>query len=245
MRHLRTSRLSGQAAFSSTSIAVTSCLPLSGSVSHAAVTKYDLRKLRRHTEQIRRQHELLTSKHGSGIRAALQSYSDFLAILEAEEPSLLKSVRQLISLRFFNHIYSALVLVEAGLFSDAQGCERSALEAFAAFQLVSLRPEYAEQYEREEFPKPVKVRLLLQENGAGDIATQIQDLYASSSGVVHVTRRHERFNVAWASAGAGQLKYGGAESKQDCEHMIRWLGTLMSWFLSLENERLSSRNDDG
>ena len=185
------------------------------------MTKYDLRKLRQHTEQIRRQHELLTSKHGSGIRAALQSYSDFLAILEAEQPSLLKSVRQLISLRLFNHIYSALILVEAGLFSDAQGCERSALEAFAAFQLVSLRPEYAEQYEREEFPKPIKVRLLLEKNGAGDIATQIQDLYASSSGVVHVTRRHERFNVAWASAGEGQLKYGGAESKQDCEHMIR------------------------
>lgn len=214
-------------------------------VSHAAVNKYDLRKLRRHTEQIRRRHELLTDKHGAGIRASLQSYSDFLAILEAEEPSLLKNVRQLISLQFFNHIYSALVLVEAGLFSDAQSCERSALEAFAAFQLISLCPEYAEQYEREEFPKPVKVRLLLEKNGAADIATQIQDLYTASSGVVHVTRRHERFNVAWAEAGSGQLRYGGAESKQDCEHMIRWLGTLMSWFLSLENERLSSRIDDG
>jgi len=116
-------------------------------VRHAAVTKYDLKKLRRHTEQIRRHHEVVTGNHGSGIRTALQSYSDFLALMEAEESSLLKSVRQLISLRFFNHIYSALVLVEAGLFGDAQGCERSALEAFAAFQLVSLCPEYAEQYE--------------------------------------------------------------------------------------------------
>jgi hypothetical protein len=220
------------------------CGQVMASVSHAAVTKYNLKKLRRHTERIRRHHELVTGNHGSGIRAALQSYSDFLSILESEEPSLLKSVRQLISLRFFNHIYSALVLIEAGLFSDAQGCERSALEAFAAFQLVSLCPEYAEQYEWEEFPKPVKVRLLLEQNGAADIATQLQDLYTSSSGVVHVTRRHERFNVAWTGEGSGQLKYGGAESKQDCEHMIRWLGTLMSWFLSLESERVSSRQDD-
>jgi hypothetical protein len=71
-----------------------------------------------------------------------------LTILETEEPSLLKSIRQLISLRLFNHLYSALVPVAESLLCNAQAFERQALEAFAAFQLVSLCPEHAEQYKK-------------------------------------------------------------------------------------------------
>ena len=87
-----------------------------------------------------------------------------------------KSVRQLISLRLINHVNSAVVLVEASLLRNAQTCERSALKAIAAFQLVSLCPECAEHYEKEEFPKPVKVRLLVEQNGEADIVTQLRRL---------------------------------------------------------------------
>jgi hypothetical protein len=71
-----------------------------------------------------------------------------LAILEAEKPVLLKSIQQLISMRLFNHVYSDLILVAASPLCDAQACERSAFEAIAAFQLVSLCPEYEEQDEK-------------------------------------------------------------------------------------------------
>ena len=91
-------------------------------------------------------------------------------------PNPRKSVRQLISLRFINHVYSDLALVAASLLYDAQACERSAFEAYGAFQLVSLCPEYAEQYEKEEFPKPVKVRLLVEQYGEADIVTQLRRL---------------------------------------------------------------------
>ena len=201
------------------------------------MSKYELAKLRRHTERIRRRHEHLTSLHGKGLRDSLRAFNQFLESLEAEDKTIQRSVRQLISVRFFNHIYSALVLIEAGLFSDATGCERAALEAFAAFQLVSISPEYAETYQSEEFPKPVKVRIILEEKGFGLLAKQIQELYASASGVLHVNRRHERFNVIWEENDNGLLRYGGAESRADHEHMVRWLGTLVSWFLSIESQR--------
>jgi hypothetical protein len=149
--------------------------------------RYDFDSLRRHTAQ------------GEPLRDGLRAFSDFVERLEREPPSLVRNVRLLLACRFFNHVYSALLLSEVGLTVDSVTCERTALESLAAFRLVSVAPAYAAKYESGNFPRPGEVRRLLGAHGEPEDVKHVRDLCSAGSEMVHVTRSNERFNCEWDS----------------------------------------------
>lgn len=194
-------------------------------------TRYDLQSLRGHTAHIRTVTERITVSGGEFLRDALESFDEFVASLESAPPTLVRNVRLLLSCRFFNHVYSALLLSEAGLIVDSIVCERTALETLAAFRLVMVRPSYAERYECGDFPRPAAVRKLLMKYGAAADHEHLRDLYSSGSEMAHVTRQHERFNMQWKSGDTGRLSFGGKVCVADHAEMLSFLGTAIFWFM--------------
>jgi hypothetical protein len=51
---------------------------------------------------------------------------------------------------------------------DSLTCERSALEALAAYRLVTVAPAYASRYETEDFPRRAEVRRFLEIHGTAE-----------------------------------------------------------------------------
>jgi hypothetical protein len=156
-----------------------------------ASSRYSLGRLLKHTEATRRSSAALrTSTEAQALAGAFGGFADEL---EKRPPTLVKNVSLLLTCRFMNHVYSAMLLLEAGLTADALTCERSALETLAAFRLVSLDGSYAQKYHDGKFPKPVEVRKLLEK--AGDIlgVRYIKDLYSAvriPEPLERVFRRH-------------------------------------------------------
>jgi hypothetical protein len=192
--------------------------------------RYSLRKLREHTESIHQATRALTADCASAFDEAIRTFEEYVQAIEGEERTLNRNVRLLLATRFFNHVYSALVLSEAGLVADAVSCERSALEALAAFRLVSVAPEYAGQYDTDAFPRPVEVRRRLEELGLAEEVRHIHELYSSASNVQHVSRASERWNSEWSSETDGRLLFGGARNQAAHSEMLRFLPALLHWF---------------
>jgi hypothetical protein len=173
----------------------------------------------------------LTIQHGAPLREALRAFSDFVEKLEAQPASVLRNVQLLLACRFFNHVYSALLLSEAGLTADSLICERTALESLAAYLLVSVAPTYASKYENEDFPRPAEVRKLLETHGEAEDVKHLRDLYSSGSELVHVTRSNERFNTEWQTRDSARLFFGGRFHEADHLEMLRFLGAAFYWFM--------------
>lgn len=194
------------------------------------VAKYSLPALRAHTDAVRQSAEALVSSAEPSIEDAFAQFSEFLALLQEEDKSLQRNVRQILSCRFFNHVYAGLLLVEAGLVADAVVCQRSALETLAADRLLCLEPDRAEEYSNERFPRPVEVRKALEAAGYAHEAEQIRSLYSGASGVTHVTRDSERFHVQWHTESEGALHFGGRYDARDIEKMTCFFAALLHWF---------------
>jgi hypothetical protein len=193
-------------------------------------TRYSLQKLQEHTEGIRERMRALTAGCATAFDDAIRTFEGYVKTIEGEERILNRNVRLLLAARFFNHVYAALLLSEAGLVADAVSCERSALEALAAFRLVSVAPEYAGVYDTDDFPRPVEVRKLLEELGFPEDVHHIRELYSSASHVQHVSRASERWNSEWSSETEGMLLFGGAPNPLDHREMLRFLAALLHWF---------------
>jgi hypothetical protein len=119
---------------------------------------------------------VLTVDSANAFDEAIRTFEEYVQTIEGEERTLNRNVRLLLATRFFNHVYSTLILSEAGLVADAVSCERSALEALAAFRLVSVAPEYAGAYDTDAFPRPVEVRKRLEELGFVEEIHHIREL---------------------------------------------------------------------
>lgn len=195
-----------------------------------AADRYSLAALRAHTNAVRRSARALVSRAEPSIEEAFAQFNEFLALLQEEDKSLHRNVRLVLSCRFFNHVYAGLILVESGLVADAVICERSALETLAAYRLLCLEPDRAEDYSKERFPKPVEVRKALEAAGYTHEAEQIRSLYSGASGVTHVTRDSERFHVQWSSESDGALHFGGRYDARDIEEMTGFFAALLHWF---------------
>jgi hypothetical protein len=192
--------------------------------------KYSFSNLRRHTEANRRDAAAVIEASYPQIEDAFRSFSSFVDALRDQPRSLERNVRLLLACRFLNHVYSGLLLAEAGLLADAVVCERSAIESLAAYRLLSLRPTVAEEYANGSFPRPVEVRRELEAAGFASEALQVRDLYRSASGVTHISRDSERFNLRWESSSDGALLFGGQFVRADLEEMARFFSALLHWF---------------
>ena len=198
--------------------------------------KYSFDKLRQHTETIRQQADRIFSTRKTGLDEAFLEFGQHFSAIQEQDKSLERNVRLLFASRFLNHVYSALLLVEAGMYSDALTCERSAIESLAGYRLLCAEPVMAEKYNAGKFPKPVEVRKKLEQLGYAQEVEHIQSLYKSASGITHLSRENERFLVNWKESNDGELRIGGVFSETDLDHMLEFLPALLFWFVSPINQ---------
>lgn len=191
--------------------------------------KYTFNGLERHTNSIRMNARKIIRKHRPSLNRAFTDFSKYLDELENSPPSLERNVKLLLGCKLFNHVYSGLVLAEAGLTVDAIICERSAFETIAFHWLVCLDPSAAKEYEAEQVPQPVKVRLRLEKLGVD--VSQLRELYSIGSGFTHVGRDAERFHSQMASSQEGLLLFGGTDSIIDQGFLFEILPRLLYLFV--------------
>lgn len=137
-------------------------------------------------------------------------------------------MRKVLATSFFNHWYSALLLIESGLVVDGVLCARNVLETLAFHWLVWLDPAAAVDYHAGRIARPVEVRRRLEALGA-DIS-YIRDSYGAGSEISHVGRRSECFHLEWQAPDRGQLMIGGAFRGADLDHWLEYLPALLQLF---------------
>jgi len=190
--------------------------------------RYNFSGLQAHTKSIRLGAQRAIRKHRDGLNQAFSDFNKFIADLECRPPSLDRNVRLELSCKVFNHVYSGLILAEAGMTVDAIICERSAWEAIAFHWLVCTKPEAATDYERNDVPKPVEVRRKLEKLGV-DVSA-LREIYSWGCGMAHVGRQGERFDNHLQTSLKGSLLFGGAGSQQDQDYLLGYLPMLLYIF---------------
>jgi hypothetical protein len=195
-------------------------------------TIYSFSNLRRHSKDIRLKTTRLLRERTVKIDQAFYQFDAFFTDLEGQPKSLIRNVRMMLACQMLNHVYSSLILAEHGMIVDAWLCERNALETMAFHWLVCADPKAAEEFEKDEIPKPIEVRKRLEQLGI-DIS-YLKDFYASGSKISHVGRESERFNSQWESPLKGELLLGGKFSPEDQTELFRWLPLLLNWFVDHE-----------
>jgi hypothetical protein len=193
-------------------------------------TKYSFSNLRRHSKDIRLKTTMLIREKTIKINEAFFQFDDYVTELERTPPSLIRNVKLLLSCQMINHVYSGLILVENGMIVDTILCERNALETMALHWLVCLDPNVAEEYEKDEIPRPVEVRKRLEQLGI-DISS-LKNFYSFGSQISHTGRKSERFTTDLSSSKKGELIIGGAYSPIDQSELLEWLPSLLVWFLT-------------
>jgi len=188
---------------------------------------YSLDAFRRNTERVRSSSARVSSG-SQNLATAVDDFNVFFQELESLDDKLCVNVRKLLATKFFNHWYSSLILVEAGLMVDAILCERSSIETLAYHWLVCLDRTAAENYDTEKPVRPVDVRRRLESLGA-DIS-YVRSSYSFGSSVGHVGRTSERFHLEMATDVRGTLLIGGQFSQRDCEHWVSYLPALLYLF---------------
>ena len=194
--------------------------------------KYDFKNFKIHLDTNFKDSLRLLENSNTDWEEAVDVFSDFFEELEKMPISTERNVKMLLATRFFNHILSSLILTLYGLYVDSVICSRTAIESLAAFKLICANPKKAELYSKGKFLLPIEVRKELENLGYTTEANNIRTIYKSDSELTHITRDHERFSMDYNhSTKDGQLFVGGHFSKDDAEHMIKYLPTLIHWFL--------------
>jgi len=200
----------------------------SGTTEIESKPHYTFEAFRRNTRGIRKANGSIVDKHLTKLTAAVRDFDTYFRAIEAAPDRLNANVRKLLSTKFFNHWYAALLLCEAGLMVDAISCERSAIETLAYHWLVCLDPEAAKDYQAGSLLKPVEVRRKLEVRGV-DIS-HIRRNYAIGSQIGHVGRESERFHLRWSTETSGDLLMGGEFHAENSEHWMTYLPALLYLF---------------
>lgn len=192
--------------------------------------KYTFENIRRHSKIISADTSKVLQENQEFIIKAFDDFDEYLMSLESQPISPARNVTMMLACKLFNHVYSAIVLVENGLIVDSILCGRNALETVAFYWLMQVDENAVNEYLNNEIPRPIDVRKRLEKKGV-DIS-QIRELYALDSQVTHVGRDGERFHTKWFDSSKGELFFGGTFSPKDQEEMFKYLPALLYLFQS-------------
>ncbi len=200
-------------------------------------SRYSLAQLRIHTDSIVMANREQNEAHYRAFDKAVQAFDRRLSELERESVSAQRNVLMLLATRLFNHMYSTLLLSEAGLIHDAVGCERSLWETLAAYFLVSVDSSAADDYLKNKFPRPKDVRARLQQLGYPELAKDIRNMFSPTSNILHISRRAERWHLSWSDQSSAKLIVGGSHAVQDHQHILGvFLAPFIEWFATFHRE---------
>ena len=155
------------------------------------------------------------SNHKDVYGQAKRSLSFLGAVIDeiAKEPkSHFRNVRMALATRFFNHLFSQIILTERGLYLDAANSSRSATEVMSFYWLVCIEPASSELYDAKMSPRPVEVRRKLEALNID--VTELRDIYGHQSTVSHVGNFYDNLQIKWLEAKNREVMVGGSANPE-------------------------------
>jgi hypothetical protein len=169
--------------------------------------RYNFDLVMRHSNTLAIESRRNNKERHHSARKTLSFLGTIIDEIGNEGKSHQRNVRMALTTRFYNHLFSQLILTERGLFLDAANASRSATETTAFYWLVCLDPNSAALYDDEKSPRPVEIRKKLENLGI-DVA-DIQDIYQHQSDVSHVGNFYDNMQIRWGRQNNGELYVGG------------------------------------
>ncbi len=148
--------------------------------------RYNFDLVNRHSSLVASECRRVNSERFKSVKDTLSFLGQIIDEIGGEPKSHQRNVRMALATRFFNHLYSQLILTERGLLLGAANASRSAIETTAFYWLVCLDANSAALYDAESSPRPVEIRKKLQE-----LVIDVSDLQGAVSktkcnGIVYI-----------------------------------------------------------
>ncbi|MGB2442604.1 hypothetical protein [Planktomarina sp.] len=170
-------------------------------------SRYQFAALERHSQALANETESKCAENRLAASNTISFLGSVFETVEQQPKSLFRNVRLMLIARFMNHLYSMFLLVERGLFLDAHACARAATESTAFYWMICIDQCYAEEYIKEQSPRPVEVRKELEKRGVD--VKELKDIYSHQSEVVHVGNSSDQMQVRWHDLENGEIGIGG------------------------------------
>jgi hypothetical protein len=154
------------------------------------------------------------------------------SMLEKKKKTHATNVKMMITARFINNMFSALLLTERGLLLDAFNSIRSGIEATAFYWLVCKDETTASLYDAEKSPRPVDIRKRLEALGV-DIET-LHSLYDVTSTIAHVGNPYDQIQIRWEQGSDGKLLIGGGRSPDVQNALLEDMLRAVLWFVRFD-----------
>lgn len=174
--------------------------------------RYNFDLVNRHSSLVASECRRVNSERFKSVKDTLSFLGQIIDEIGGEPKSHQRNVRMALATRFFNHLYSQLILTERGLLLDAANASRSAIETTAFYWLVCLDANSAALYDAESSPRPVEIRKKLQELVID--VSDLQGIYKHQSEVAHVGNFYDNMQIKWGANRDGQLLVGGGSEPE-------------------------------
>jgi hypothetical protein len=162
----------------------------------------------------------------------------FSMLEQEKKKSLALNVKKMITARFINNMFSALLLIERGLLLDAFNSARSGIEATAFYWLICKDASAASLYDAERSPQPVEIRKRLEVLGVD--VENLRNLYSLFSTIAHVGNPHDHIQIRWEEKSDGKLLIGGGSRPDIQKMMLEDMRRAALWFVKFDDNYTTS-----
>lgn len=169
--------------------------------------RYNFDLVMRHSNMLALESRKNNKEHYLSAKQALSFLGTVIDEIGNEKKTHHRNVRMALATRFYNHLFSQIILTERGLYLDASNAFRSATETAAFYWLVSLDPSSSSLYDNTESPQPVEIRKKL-ENLDVDVS-ELRNFYKYQSSMCHVGNSHDNMQIKWREKNEGEFSVGG------------------------------------
>lgn len=204
--------------------------------------RYNFDLIERHSNQLALDCRRVNRERFQAVKSSLSFLGQIIDEIGNEPKTHQRNVRMTLATRFFNHLYSQLILTQRGLFLDAANASRSATETTAFYWLVCLDADSAKLYDAESSPRPVEIRKKLEDLDID--VSELQDIYKHQSEVAHVGNTYDNLQIRWGANKDGQLLVGGGSEPETQRRSLNAIVAAMMIFLKYDpNYEVVNKND--
>lgn len=196
--------------------------------------RYSFELLFRHSNELAFNTRRTLKKQITETRKIFTFLDQHFEALKQKDKTHANNIKIALTVRFINNMFSALFLIERGLFLDGFNSLRSGIEATAFYWLICKDEASALFYDAERSLQPVEVRKRLEVLGV-DIRT-IRELYSLTSTIAHVGNPYDQLQIRWGQESNGDLLIGRGSYPDVQKAMLEDILRAVFRFVKFEND---------
>jgi hypothetical protein len=187
-----------------------------------------------HSNELATNTRRLLKKEIAETRKIFSFLDQHFSALEQKPKTHARNIKMMLTARFINNMFTALLLIERGLLLDAFNSLRSGIEATAFYWLICKDETQASSYDAERSLQPVEVRKRLEALGVD--VTSLRELYSLTSTIAHVGNPHDQMQIRWEQGSNGRLLIGGGSRPDVQKAMLADILCAVFRFVKFDDE---------